>query len=454
MIRRLSVLVMSTGLGLALVLAPSASSAEDEAQPNPVEQVIKTVQDVVSPKNVQTADHADAPDPPASDDDIPSNETVNPVGPDHGSTRGLNIKLGGQDVLGLNHDNATINDDGSATADSTLLSLGGSEVIGTHADSTGDSEDTFNPLAPLCAGTEGQLCAELLYSESYATNDGTTSSSTARSGIINACLGGTDIDQTNGCDGPVGAGVFTSDAHAERDLASGQTQATAETQAVGLCLQPEGDSCALGASLIESEGSADSGGADPSATRDSQVLGLEGGGESHPIITDPTDFSLPPGCPIPSLACLFFNQGETYLGPGLAGTAQDAILLSVLVTEQFPPLAEVGVGHTETLVHNPDGDDPDGDDPDGDDPDGDDPDGDDPDGDDPDGDDPDGDDPDGDDPDGDDSDERSDADEGDDRALPGTGGPSAALLALGMLGIGLGSGIIAYGRRPRKTGAN
>src|SRR5687768_3072028 len=70
MIRRLSVLILSAGLSLALVLAPSASSA-DESTPNPVDQVVKTVQDLVEPKDVQTADHADAPDPPAEDDDLP-----------------------------------------------------------------------------------------------------------------------------------------------------------------------------------------------------------------------------------------------------------------------------------------------------------------------------------------------------------------------------------------------
>ena len=49
-----------------------------------------------------------------------------------------------------------------------------------------------------------------------------------------------------------------------------------------------------------------------------------------------------------------------------------------------------------------------------------------------------------------DEDEDEDGDEdGDDRALPGTGGPSSALLALGLLGVGLGGATIAYGRRPR-----
>ena len=496
MIRRLSVLILSTGLGLALVLAPTATSAEDEPQPNPVDTIIKQVQDLVAPKNVQTADHADAPDPPAEDDDIPTNETENPVGPDHGSTRGIEAFLAGTSLLGLNHDNATINDDDSAVADSTLLSLGGTKILGTNADSTGGAgpgpgtnEDTFNPLGPLCAGTGGALCADVLYSESRATNDGTTSTSQARSGVLNACLGGTDTDQTNGCDGLVGAGALESEANAQRDLATGETTADATYTAADPCISvaASAEDCLVGATALYSHGDANSGdgGGDGTANRNSFVAGLAvGGGDPNadPLITEPTDLSIPDGCTgALVLECLFLNQGETYLGPGLAGTAQDALKLAVLNIIPVPgtpgvtiPVLGVNVGHTETLVHNdgrdpdgddpdgddPDGDEPDGDDPDGDDPDGDDPDGDDPDGDDPDGDDPDGDDPDGDDPDGDDADEDEDADEDadndadDDRALPGTGGPSSALLAIGMLGIGLGAGTIAYGRRPRKTGAN
>src|SRR5688572_27790467 len=108
MIRRLSVLIMSIGLSLALVLAPTASSADDEPTPNPVTKTLQKVKNLVTPNNVQAA--VDAPEPPASDDDTSPNETENPVGPDHASTRGLDTRILTQGILGLNTNNATIND--------------------------------------------------------------------------------------------------------------------------------------------------------------------------------------------------------------------------------------------------------------------------------------------------------------------------------------------------------
>ena len=129
MIRRLSVLIMSIGLSLALVLAPTASSA-DETTPNPVVEDPSKGQEPRQPKNVQAA--VDAPDPPAPTTTSPPNETENPVGPDHGSTRGLETAFLGIDLVGLNHDNATIEDDDRATADSTALSLLGTELAGAH----------------------------------------------------------------------------------------------------------------------------------------------------------------------------------------------------------------------------------------------------------------------------------------------------------------------------------
>jgi hypothetical protein len=464
MIRRLSVLIMSAGLGLALVLAPTATSAEDEAQPNPVDQVVKTVQDLVQPKNVQTSDHADAPDPPDEDDDIAPNETENPVGPDHGSTRGLDTGIGPiggttLSLLGLNHNNATVNDDDTTHADSAPLKLLGSDLFGTSASAT-EGQNNTDSSAPagfildlICAFSGDNICVKALYSESHASEDEDFSHAHAASGVLNACIGGgatgdggeegpvlagggvrsagqvatqDSEEPPSACEGLLGVGVAESYASTDRNRDTGQTQSRAYDYTLDACALP---GCVIPGTLLYSFGEADSGdeGSEPSADRGSFLLALGPG-----VFLDE-----PFGLTLPFIGSLFLNQGETYLdhvegvdGTGIAGTAQDALKINLL-TDFLPIFANAG--HTETLAHDrADGDNED-----------------------PDNEDPDNEDPDNEDPDNEDSDdEDSDDEDGDDRALPGTGGPSSALLAIGMLGIGLGAGTIAYGRRPRKTGAN
>lgn len=422
----------SAALGLFFALLMTPASAEEPA-PDAIGKVVKTVTDLIKPKNVNTA--VEAP-PPSSDDDLPGNETQDPSSPDHGSTKGVEVKIGEQPILGLNHDNATVNDDDSTSADSTLLSLGGQEIIGAHASSTGDNSDFFNPLGPLCAGSGGALCADVLYSEAYATDDGTTSSSYSRSGVLNACVGGSDTDSQNGCDGYVGIGAAQSEAGAERDQPSGRTIAGAYYETAYVCLTEDPATCDLAVDALGSFGFADSD--NPSNTgRGSRFFSpLEIFDET------PTDLSIPPSCPEDlSLACLFLNQGETYLAPGVGGTAQDALKLTLLPGEVD---LFAGIGHTETLAHNDGGDvivcDENGDEdcsPEPCDEDSDD----------------------DCDPEPCEEDSDDDCDDGDDRdkpgrdrALPDTGGPAAGLLALGLFGVAIGSSFIAAGRRERDAG--
>ena len=298
----------------------------------------------MQPKNVQAA--VDAPDPPASDDDISPNETENPVGPDHGSTRGVDTKFLGFDLVGLNHDNATIEDNDRATADSTALSLFGSELAGAHAQSDGDPEDHFDLLAPVCVATAGGVCVSVLYADAYASNDGSTSESYSQSGLADVCLGGSSSDPTAFCDGPIELGVARSEAGAERDLTTGQTAAFAFYQTAGACLLGTPETCGIFADALSSFGIADSGpGGDTDASfRESGLLNLGAGGSFFPVLDSPAYLPL-------FLADLFLNQGESYDGLDTAGTAQDALILNVLPFID-PPLEFTGVGHTETLVHN------------------------------------------------------------------------------------------------------
>jgi hypothetical protein len=189
MIRRLSVLIMSIGVIFALVLAPTASSA-DEATPNPVTKIVQKVKDLVQPKNIQAA--VDAP-PATEDDDTPPNETEDPVGPDHGSTQGLDLRIGDQPILGLNKNNATIEDDDSTHADSAALSLLGSDLFASSSSSNGGDDFQSNSpagalLDAICLASGNNVCVQALYSEAHSYQDGDTSHSHATSGIANACL--------------------------------------------------------------------------------------------------------------------------------------------------------------------------------------------------------------------------------------------------------------------------
>lgn len=414
MIRKYLTASVIVSLGLAMMMMMTPASAAD-SDPDPAGGLLKSVtgllQSKSAPKNVAPA--VEAPQPPSSDSDIPPNETEDPSSPDHGSTRGVEAKIGDTDIAGVSQDNATVNDDDSTTANANLLSLGGQQVLGANADSNGANEDHFGDfLAPLCDVSGGALCLKLLYADAVATDDGSTSHAQSSTGILDACLLGTDPEGP--CTG-VAAGVANSDAQADRDQESGRTTASSSYETAGLCVPDPVTGCAIGASVLNSFGEADSGGPTSSADRGSSLLGAEVLG--FPL--GPVD--QPAALPLAPLLNLFLNQGETYLGPGVAGHAQDALKLTLL-----PGILDVfaGVGHTETLVHNDGGRDDDDCKSDCDDDDGDD---------------------DGEDDGRDDSRDESDSN----GALPDTGGPLSGLLALGLFGVAAGSGAIAYGRRGR-----
>lgn len=280
--------------------------------------------------------------PSSNDSDIAPNETTNPSGPDHAGSRGLHAVVGGQDVADAGHDRAAVRRGGRARSDATLLALGGQEILGAHASSDGPHEShAGNPLQPLCDGSSGQVCLQVLYADAYAGQG----SSEAQSGIARACLGGSRTDPNAACDGPVAAGVLTD--RAETGRSHGRTTASSQSDLADLCVtQPGTTGCSLSADALHSEGRAGSSG--PSARRGSFLLGVQGGGQGGRI-DQPTAIQVPPGCPSPSALCAYLNQGETYLGHGMAGHAQDAMKTSVLPGQ--PVEIDVLGGHTETLVH-------------------------------------------------------------------------------------------------------
>ncbi|MGH8965647.1 MAG: LPXTG cell wall anchor domain-containing protein, partial [Actinomycetes bacterium] len=150
----------------------------------------------------------------------------------------------------------------------------------------------------------------------------------------------------------VEAGVSRSDAQSERDQRSGQTTASSESDLANACVQPDPvtGACAVGGDAVHSEGLSDSGNSPGSASRDSYVASLDLGNEEQGRIEDPQTIAAPPDCPAgASLLCVFLNQGETYVGDGIAGHAQEALGVTGL-----PGILDVNVelGRTDTLVHN------------------------------------------------------------------------------------------------------
>ncbi|WP_435768404.1 hypothetical protein [Nocardioides sp. SYSU DS0651] len=337
--RRAALVALVAGGMVAFSAAPTAA----EEDTDPLKQVTDQINEVVDkllkpPAPAPKRAEQQAAAPVQDDDDSPGYETQDPAPPDHGSSQGLSADLAGNDLASVGTTDSRIEDDHSASADATTLAIAGQEILGAHADSGGTEEDEADPLAAICEGTSGAICASVLYAEAEAHEGQTTSDSSARSGVASACLGGTGAAT---CDGPVGVGVLDSWSEISRD-GSGHTEASSGSSVADVCLGPVLGACTVGAQAVSSEGSSDSRG---SASKESQVIGLQLGGPLGDF-TEPTAISIPPGCTSPSVACVFLNQGETYLGNGIAGHGAIALNASVLDGVILADAAQ-----SETLVH-------------------------------------------------------------------------------------------------------
>lgn len=359
--RRSRTALAGAAAGILVLLTPGVAVAD------PLDDLVGSLEDTLQEAGAPAP--GGEPDPaaeprgeeapePASDDDLEGHETEDPKGPDHGGASAADADLGEQDVTEIGRTHAQTNDDDSTESDASLLSLGGQEVLGAHADSDGNQEEHFgDPLAPLCEGSDGQVCLAVLYADARATDDGSTSQSSSRTGVADACVGGSG---GAGCDGPIALGAAQSSSESERDQDSGRTTASSESTVGAVCLSrdPVTGFCMVGAEALHSEGSADSGGSDgsgASAERDSYVLTLDLGGEERGRVEDPTAIALQPDCADPSLICVYLNQGETYLGEATAGHAQEALDLNALPGQ--PTAVGIELARTETLVHNDGGED-------------------------------------------------------------------------------------------------
>ena len=300
--------------------------------------------------------------PPVVDDDSPGHETEDPVGPDHGSGFVGNVDLGEGDVADVAGYNATIQDDDTSSSDVTVLGLLGSELIGAHSNSEGTQAERVNLLGPLCEGTGGGLCLNLLYAEAISEDDG-DSTARARGGVAAVCLFGSRPNALSSydCNGPIVVGAAEGDALIGRHDETGHTGALSHNDLVRLCLGGQdalGDVCqGLGLSAVHSRSLSES--VTPSTFRASYLLGFDFAGNRSTLLSNPAGLAIPPGCggpgdANPALLCLFFNQGESFLFSNGAASVQEQLHLDLLRNTPIAILVELG--RAETLVHQADRD--------------------------------------------------------------------------------------------------
>lgn len=255
----------------------------------------------------------------------------------------------GNDVVDVARSTVSIDDSDRARADATLLALGGQEIIGAHADSAGEKEaHAGDPLAPLCEGSEGQLCLRVLFADAYASEDADSSESLARTGLADACLGGDSADPRAECSGPVSAEVGTSSAQQQRDKTDGSTQGTAQSAVVDVCVGAEGATCAAGVEVLKARSFASSSGTTQGG---STVARLELGNEEVVSLSDPTNLEIQPECAEPSAVCVVANQGASAVNDGVASQTQDALNAGVL-----PDTVGIDLGLSGTGVVSTEGD--------------------------------------------------------------------------------------------------
>jgi hypothetical protein len=299
-------------------------------------------------------------------DDSPNSRQIRePQPPDHASGAVADINLLRSRLLEITRYDATIDDDGKAHSDSTVLGLGGSRIIGSSASSDDSHRDGDNrrdldngDALKTCRLTSDLLCLSLLYHNTVATNDHDSVLAAARGGVAALCLGGRRDDRDRGrdvtasyeCNGILSLGVAEGLGIAERDNSTGSTKADSANELLNLCLgkrEKLTTPCqGLGLQAVHSDTRSKSD--KPDTERHSFLLGIDSNGRSSYLLDDPTALALPNDCGDSALLCLFLNQGKSVIfhNPKGAGSAQEALRLDVLNRTLL-----VVLGQAETLAH-------------------------------------------------------------------------------------------------------
>ncbi|MGH3778837.1 MAG: hypothetical protein ACRDRR_24390 [Pseudonocardiaceae bacterium] len=379
--RRLA--LMAAGTAAAMVLLPGAASAQvvptmqqftgttgDPAVPGvpgdgPTAPAVPAAPDLGQvpglPKiELPKPGGAGSPSPTGADDDVvhrddtpDSDHLDDPRPPDHASGAVADVDLLKEHLLEITKYDATIEDNGETHADSTVLGLGGDQIIGSSADSKGNEKDGDNLTAGLCEGTGGVICLSLLYHDVVATEDRDSSLAAARGGVLALCLGGDDdedVTATYECDGLLSLGVAEGLGVAERDKEHGHTKAESANELLNLCVgkrESLTESCdGLGLQAVHSDSESKS--KEPDTQRGSYLLGIDSDGESSYLLDEPEAITLLDDCGDSAILCLFLNQGKSVIfkNPKGAGSVQEMLRLDVLNRTLL-----VVLGQAETLAH-------------------------------------------------------------------------------------------------------
>ncbi|MGH3782102.1 MAG: hypothetical protein ACRDRO_16165, partial [Pseudonocardiaceae bacterium] len=287
------------------------------------------------------------------DDSSGSHEIDDPEHPDHASGAVARIDLLRSHLLDITKYNGTIEDNGDAHSDSTVLGLGGSRIIGSSASSRDHNKEGDNGDAlKLCNASGGVLCLSLLYHNAVATEDHDSSLAAARGGVAALCLGGHDKDTTASyeCNGILSLGVAEGLGIAERDKEHGHTKADSANELLNLCLGKRDKLTTpcegLGVQAVHADSKSRSD--KPDTERHSFLLGIDSNGHSSYLGDQDMDQAFPKDCGDSALLCLLLNQGKSVIfhNPKGAGSAVEALRLDVLNRTLL-----VVLGQAETLAH-------------------------------------------------------------------------------------------------------
>jgi hypothetical protein len=290
-------------------------------------------------------------------DDSPNSEHLDdPEPPDHASGEVGRVDLLKSRLLDITRYDATIEDNGQSHADSTVLGLGGSRIIGSSADSrdhhrSGDNGDALK----LCSSSGGLLCLSLLYHNTVATEDHDNSLAAARGGVAALCLGNKgrdhkDVTASYECNGILSLGVAEGLGIAERDKEHGHTKADSANELLNLCIGKRDKLTTpcegLGVEAVHSDTKSRSD--KPDTDRHSFLLGIDSNGKSTYLLDAPFGLALPDHCGNSAILCLLLNQGKSVIfkNPQGAGSVQEALRLDVLNRVLL-----VVLGQSETLAH-------------------------------------------------------------------------------------------------------
>jgi hypothetical protein len=274
-------------------------------------------------------------------DNTPNSDQIDdPRPPDHASGEVGKVDLLKSRLLDITRYDATVEDNGQSHADSTVLGLGGSRIVGSSADSrnhhqSGDNGDALK----LCNASGGLLCLSLLYHNTVATEDHDNSLAAARGGVAALCLlnkgrDHKDVTASYECNGLLSLGVAEGLGIAERDKEHGHTKADSANELLNLCIGKRDKLTTpcegLGVEAVHSDSRSRSD--KPDTDRHSFLLGIDSNGKSTYLLDAPFGLALPDHCGDSAILCLLLNQGKSIIfhNPKGAGSAQEALRLDVL----------------------------------------------------------------------------------------------------------------------------